>query len=382
MDIRLLRIPALEILQGGGRKLYSFAVDGKSVGSFATVSRIKRAADSQIKGYQRTEILSHINEIKSYIESTGPLIPNAIVLAFDNRVCFEPLSCSPQASGQAQFGHLLIPLGNVQDHEKAAWIVDGQQRIAAVSQANVPEFNLAAVGFIAGCDAEQREQFILVNSTKPLPKGLIYELIPHTSAKLPNLLERRKFPAYLLQRINQDEISPFCGLIHTPTSPDGIVKDNSLLRMLENSLADGALYRFRQSADSEAMAEGMLSLLYNYWGAVREVFAEAWALPPRQSRLMHGAGITSLGFVMDASADRQRNTLIPTTENFYADLAPLRDVCSWTAGYWNFGPGSQIRWNDLQNTTKDIQLLTNYLLHQYKNLVWSVKNYSLLPNAS
>ena len=31
---------------------------------------------------------------------------------------------------------------------------------------------------------EQTEQFILVNSTKPLPKGLIYELLPGTEATL------------------------------------------------------------------------------------------------------------------------------------------------------------------------------------------------------
>lgn len=370
MDIRLLRIPALEILQGRGRKLYSFAVDGKSVGSFATVSRIKRAADSQIKGYQRTEILSHINEIKSYVESTAPLIPNAIVLAFDNRVCFEPLFPSTDASGQNQFGHLVIPIENVPDYDKPAWVVDGQQRIAAVSQAKVSEFNLAAVGFIAGSDAEQREQFILVNSTKPLPKGLIYELIPHTTTRLPSLLERRRFPAYLLQRLNHDVNSPFYGLIQTPTSPEGIVKDNSILRMIENSLADGALYRFRESQELDAIEGLMLNLLFNFWAAVRDVFDDAWGLPPRQSRLMHGAGIASLGFIMDASADRQRDKLIPTTNDFRKDLNSLKDVCKWTSGYWNFGPGSQIRWNDLQNTSKDIQMLTNFLIHQYKARVW------------
>jgi hypothetical protein len=30
----------------------------------------------------------------------------------------------------------------------------------------------------------------------------------------------------------------------------------------------------------------------------------------------------------------------------------------------------QRKWNDVQNTSKDVQLLSNYLLLQYKALVW------------
>lgn len=86
---------------------------------------------------------------------------------------------------------------------------------------------------------------------------------------------------------------------------------------------------------------------------------------------MHGAGIVSLGFVMDAIAERHRGKTKLTDTIFERDLAPLRDVCRWTDGYWDFGPGVQRKWSDLQNTSKDIQLLSNYLLVQYKALVWN-----------
>ena len=43
----------------------------------------------------------------------------------------------------------------------------------------------------------------------------------------------------------------------------------------------------------------------------------------------------------------------------------------WTDGYWDFGPGCQRKWNEIQNTSKDVQLLANYLLLQYKSLVWN-----------
>ena len=141
--------------------------------------------------------------------------------------------------------------------------------------------------------------------------------------------------------------------------------------MIENSLSDGLLYRFRDPADGRGDADQMVAGLHNFFSAVRSVFPRAWGLPPRRSRLMHGAGIVSLGLLMDAIAERKRRKNIPSQEDFEGDLSPLVDVCRWTDGYWDFGPGQKRRWNEIQNTGKDIQLLSNYLLVQYKALVWN-----------
>lgn len=370
-----LRVPAIEIRQGANRLLYSFAVDGKLISSFATISRIRRADGNQLNGYQRPEVLSHITEIRNYLESESPLVPNALVVAFDPRVRFEP-SPEPTASpAYTRVGSLIIPLNPaLAAEEKPGFIVDGQQRLAAIRDAEIESFPICVTAFIASDVHEQTEQFILVNSTKPLPKGLIYELLPHTRATLPNLLQRRRFPAYLLDLLNHEDDSPLKGRIQTPTTPDGIIKDNSILKMLENSLSDGVLYRFRYVQDGPGDVESIMSVLRNYWGAISEVFSEAWDLPPRRSRLMHGAGIISMGFLMDAIAERNRKTRIPSIEQFAADLLPLKDVCRWTDGYWHFGPGHQRKWNEIQNTSKDIRLLSNYLLVQYKSLVWNQEN--------
>ena len=61
---------------------------------------------------------------------------------------------------------------------------------------------------------------------------------------------------------------------------------------------------------------------------------------------------------------------IPNKGDFVADLADISDSCRWTNGFWDFGPGQLRKWNELQNTTRDIQLLTNYLLFEYKDRVW------------
>lgn len=400
-----LELPAIAIRQGGKRELYAFAVDGKQLHDFAQVSRLGRDSGEKIAGYQRPEVVSHIAEIRNYLESEEPMLPNAIVVAFNSRVQFKPLK-GPRSGAGPFHGHLSIPTDEDDQGSKAGWIVDGQQRAAAIRDARVEGFPVFVTGFITDSVAEQREQFILVNSTKPLPKGLIYELLPATDVQLSTHLQRRRFPAYLLERLNYDSRSPLHLAIQTPTNPfmdlgakhrrgfqtgktakaseerngtgvasaakvQGFIKDNSILRMIENSLNDGALYRCRLRADGEMDNERMLELLFNFWQAVATVFKDAWCKPPTRSRLTHGVGIVSMGHVMDAIADRYRAKGIPTAEQFAADLEPLKPLCSWTDGYWNFAPGNQRKWNEVQNTSRDIQLVANFLLVQYKRLVWT-----------
>lgn len=366
-----LKLPAVEVSQSPGRKLYSFAVDGKLVHQFAAIWRVRRKEDGGLQGYQRPEVLSHIGEIRDYLESASPMVPNAIVLAFDSRVRFQATP-GAQATRYSRPGVIIIPVEeNLPDERKPGFVVDGQQRLAAVREAAIDSFPLCVTAFITNDVRQQTEQFILVNSTKPLPKGLIYELLPKTDAQLPSLLNRRRLPALLLERLNLDAGSPLEGMIHTATNPTGRIKDNSILKMLENSLSDGALYRFREPGSNEADIEPMLKLLRNYWAAVSKVFKAGWGLPPKQSRLMHGAGIVSMGFIMDAISDRLHDVRIPTVDQYEADLQPLKELCHWTAGYWDFGAGQQRKWNELQNTSKDIELLANFLISQYKSRVWN-----------
>jgi len=382
MSFKELRVPALEVRQSPGKTLYSFAVDGKLIHDFAAVSRIRREDDNHIVGYQRPEVLLHIAEIRNYIESESPMIPNAVVVAFDPRVRFEPLESNDDTSpvSYSNPGTLVIPVDETWGpDEKPGFIVDGQQRIAAIRDSNLAAFPVCVTAFITSNLKEQTEQFILVNSTKPLPKGLIYELLPNTEAALSTQLQRRRFPAMLLNLLNTRRESPFFGLIQTPTNPrdmtdrnhaKGVIKDNSILKMLENSLSDGVLHDLRYLGDGPDI-EGMISVVSNFWGAVREVFPEAWAKDPGKSRLMHGAGMVSMGFVMDAICARYRKLRAPDKQQFIDDLLPLQSICFWTGGKWVFGSGKEFEWNEIQNVPRHIEILTNHLLYQYKTLVWS-----------
>lgn len=363
-----LRLPALRVRQSQDRYLYSFAVEGKQLPDFTTISRVSRDDDSAIQGYQRPEVLRHINAIKQYIESDDAMIPNALVIAFDDRVRFEETPGDHQVEYSTP-GTLVIPVDpSAPETDRPGWIVDGQQRTAAIRDARVDSFPVSVVAFVAQSDAEQRAQFILVNATKPLSKSLIYELLPATEGELPEHLQRRQLPSRLVERLNYDENSPLAGLINTPTTPDGVMKDNSILRMLENSITDGALYRFRDPETGSGDVELMLSVLKPFWTAVELVFPADWGLPPRKSRLMHGAGVVSLGFVMDAIADPLLDERLPQVDDYLRQLKLIAPLCHWTSGTWKFGPELHRKWNDLQNTPRDTQLLTSYLLFEYRRL--------------
>ncbi len=362
-----IRLPALAVRQGE-RLIYSFAVDGKKLPLFSTVSRVHRDEDQKLGGYQRPEAFAHITAIQRYLERSDALLPNALVIAFDKRVKFKPATRG-RAVGGTKFGEIIIPIDkNLADEKKPGWIVDGQQRSAAIREARVEGFPVFVTAFITDSVAEQRSQFILVNSTKPLPKGLIHELLPSTpEGDLPIALLRRRYPALLLESLNFDDDSALKGRIRTPTTVGGSIKDNSILKMLGASLEDGALYQYFDSASGSGDTESMLKLLKNYWAAVATNFPEAWDESPRRSRLVHGVGIMSLGCLMDEIAYVLGEDDIPTEEEFGTQIGLIADQCHWTEGNWEFRSGETIAWNELQNTPQDILRLTDHLLGLFRD---------------
>ncbi len=363
--MKTLQLSALEVSQGANRKLYTFAIDGKQVPKFASVTRAKRGAAKEFLGYQRPEIQGHIAQIRKYIEADDPLLPNSVVVAFDDRVTFK----SDEAHGESgvRVGRLTIPLAQGTDAaDYVGWIVDGQQRLAAIGQAAVTSFPVVVNAFIAGDIDEQRSQFILVNSTRPLPQSLIHELLPLTAGVLPAKWAGKQRAAALLQRLNDEDDSPFRGIIKTATNPDGIVQDNSILRMVGHSLKDGVLYSVLDEARGVTLQDVDLSHFKSYWRAVGTVFPAAWARPPRKSRLMHGVGIVSMGCLMDMMAGGLRDVEQCTETYFYDELGKVAERCCWTSGVWDFGNGVRRNWNEIENTTRDTSVLTSYLLKEYR----------------
>jgi len=363
-----LRFPSIQIRQGNNRHIYMFGIDGKQLPDIATISRVHRETDGDIGGYQRPEVRAHVTEIRRYLESENPLLPNALVIAFDGRVTFEASESDLTGPGDyTRTGTLVIPVDDSTPEEsRPGWIVDGQQRTAAIREARVNSFPVCVVSFITADIEEQRSQFILVNETKPLPRPLIDELLPTTNGMLPKRLALRVLPNQLIERLNYDEDSPLNGMIKTQTMPEGLIAANSMIQALRNSLSDGALYQYRDPETGYGDIEQLLGLIKPFWTAVAEVFPESWGKPTRRSRLMHGTGVRSLTYLMDEIVMSRPTRAKPTIRTFVDALELIRPTCKWDHGSWHFHTGERRKWNDIQNLGKDRELVTKHLLTEYR----------------
>ena len=178
--------------------------------------------------------------------------------------------------------------------KRAAWIVDGQQRSTALHKAQNIDLKVPVIGFHCPDIETQRQQFVLVNKAKPLPRRLIDELLPEIKTPMPSDLTPRKIPSELVNALANTKGSPFYGLIKRPSDPEdkkGVITDTALITVAQNSLKNfGALAIHKGSANSIPDVNEMYNIMVSFWGCVKKVFPEAWGLPSTESRLMHSAG--------------------------------------------------------------------------------------------
>lgn len=356
-----LAVRALRTRQAEGVDVYAFFVPGADLLRIAEISRIHRDGEGALQGFQRKEIRSHVQAIVEFLDQGPVLFPNAIILAISPRAAFTRSRGGKPAGDvkASESGTLRIPVPG--DGPKAAWIVDGQQRSIALSQAENRSFPVPVVAFVSEDLAVHREQFILVNKARPLPPRLINELLPEVDADLPRDLAPRRVPSELVNRLNTALDSPFYGLIRRPSedSPGAVVTDTALIKVVRNSINSplGALAPYKASASRPADCGAMYRVLVAFWGAVRRVFPDAWGLSPAESRLMHSAGIEAMGVLMDRVMSRAPNggDLRRHCEDALGRIAPH---CRWTGGRW---ADFDRDWNDVQNVPRDIRLLSDHL---------------------
>ena len=359
---------ALQMTQTGGAPLYLFSLTAGEILQVADISRVSRDNVGDLIGYQRPEVRQHIQEITDYLDGDEVLFPNPIIMALPSTVRFV-CSRGPGNDGQlAKAGVLEIPFPGG-DVRKPGWIVDGQQRALALARARRQDFPVPVNAFIADSVDVQRDQFLRINNTKPLPRGLVTELLPKISTPLPPRLSLRQTPSALCDLLNRDPASPFCGLIRrASTKKDdrskAVIADTSVVQMLQESLTSpsGCLFPYRNLSSGETDFSGLWSALLLYWTAVRDTFPDAWGKPPAQSRLMHGAGIRAMGRLMDrvmAAIDPHKEEVAAQVRS---ELAMLIPYCRWTSGRWET---LELRWNEIQNLRGHTHELSNFLIRTY-----------------
>jgi DGQHR domain-containing protein len=365
----LIRRPALKVDQDPRHPLYLFALTGEELLRIADIARMARDRGGKLVGYQRPSVTRHIRNIAEYLDSDEVLFPNSLILALSGTTSFVRSGRRVRENGFVTPGTLTIRVSGNGD-PKPAWIVDGQQRALALARSRRKDFPVAVNAFVADDVDLQREQFLRVNSTRPLPRGLITELLPEVSTVLPPSLRIRRAPSRLCDLLSQDPVSPFHGLIRRASTPPGqrraaVVADTPVVRMLQESLTSpmGCLFPYRNVATGEFEAEAARKVVCTYWTAVRETFPEAWGLPPTQSRLMHSAGIRSMGRLMDRIMGAAPQGERRGSRAVVRELNRIRPFCRWTEGAWEELSG--LRWNEIQNVPAHIRMLSKFLVDRY-----------------
>lgn len=312
---------------------------------FALIERVVRDAEGGLSGFQRPQIAGHIREIRDYLEKPEAILPNPIVVAFTSHI---------EMSDEGSDGRCIVEIDTAAG--APGLIVDGQQRLTALSQVDEKDFQVFVSAIICRDDEELRRQFVLINNTRPLPKSLIYELLP-TVTGLPRRLGDRSVAADIAARLNYDKSSSLDGQIYQHTNPGGLIRDTAIQRVIINSLSDGVMRELIREPDG---AELCFKLISDFYQAVQYVFKDAWKdHTPKSSRLVHGAGIMSLGYVMEILVllDGAR-----TFDDFARGIACLVDKTAWTSGEWNFAENDKRHWKSVQNVNRDIVTLAQYLV--------------------
>jgi DGQHR domain-containing protein len=369
MKNKLIERKALKVTQRSGKEIYLLSLKADELLAVSGISRVTRDDVGKLIGYQRAEVRRHVKEIADYLSSPEMLFAHPIILSFSSTIRFISSRGAKTSDGFAVAGMLEIPLPG-KDSDKPAWIVDGQQRALAIRSLKDQDFAVPVCAFVADDVDIQRDQFLRINNSKPLPRGLVTELLPEVNSPLPPKLALKKIPSALCDLLNQEKDSPFYGLIKRPSTADSrkdteVVTDTVVIKMIEDSLThpSGCLFPYRNIATGEYDESAIWAVLNTFWSGVRQVFPAAWGKPPTTSRLMHGVGIRSLGKLMDrimASIDPFDGR---ATQAVAKELKTIAPVCRWTSGTWEELGG--IPWNQLQNLHKHQAMLSNYLIRTY-----------------
>jgi DGQHR domain-containing protein len=367
---RLIRRRALFLSQNADHPLYQFCLTGRELGTIAQISRVGRDNADELIGYQRPEVKKHVQDIVEYLNGKDVIFPNAIILALNADVRFIASRGPNVSDGFAQAGTLEIPIPK-NGSDAPAWIVDGQQRVLALSKSKKADLPVPVTAFLARNVGVQRDQFIRINNARPLPKGLLSELLPAVDGPLPMRLAAKKAPSIICDELNRTASSPFFGLIkrHStlkdPRGAKAVITDTSIMKMVEDSMGttSGILFPYRNVATGETDVAGMVAILSLFWTGVRDVFPQAWGKDPAHSRLMHGAGIRAMGKLMDRVMGAIDPRLPIAANQVVEELLLIAPFCRWTSGAWE--EMEAMKWNDIQNTPKHIRMLSNHLIRLY-----------------
>jgi len=347
-----VQIDALHVLLGSEEKVpvdaYLFAIDASTLRDAVQIRPIE-IVRGHLFGEQRLVVDEFIDKkIKKYIQTDPiPLIPDAVLVQMTPSV-----SIMESKETENIFNLSFKWSRDFVTEERPFILLDGQQRLEAVRRSKVA-LRVPVVAFDQKVDA--KKLFLIANTKQPLKPAHIRELWREIE-KLPAAMKLRADVSKIVDRLDTEDDSPFFGIIRSPARivGDRFVEFATFSEALRECFegtdylpqvkeckakkrADKFFLEFCRT-DEGADVNTAVKALKACFKAVKETFPDAWARPPRESKLMHTAGIRAiLQFLAYLVADRG-DLISGPEQNLYEylvkSLESLKGKCYWTKESW------------------------------------------------
>jgi DGQHR domain-containing protein len=387
-----LRLVGVESRLSDGSTRFQFTCDGRLIRSIARIDRLDAVSGT---GNQREEINTHVHKIAAGIQA-GTQVPNPVLLVLNKELVTRngdedaPQSYIRIHNLAEDFTRVMSPVDEnavIQefrpveldfpyrraafDDEKAALLVDGQQRTAALSMVDidsVPAFALSVNAEVTTTE-QAKTVFMVANSTAKIETKFSRALAA-TMGQSPGFLaqERPRAVASMVLAIKDPE-SPFFGIVQYPGTQKEkkqVVAYNSLFQVV-SAFHDSSL-----PLDSKKPEDTLVMLVKRSYQLVAKNWASAWGLKPGDSRLMHGVGLRSMAALLvskletlfpDAGGDLNNPELWAAIE---ASMKRLEPQIVWTvADTAQATKSAKSLYTDeianRQNTSQDIKDLTKVI---------------------
>lgn len=304
------------------------------------IAYVYRRASGKPKAYQRIVNKDRVQKISEFLSTRNPLLPNAIILAFDS-----------DASRRVNYtkGKLSFPRTYC-----SAWIIDGQHRVYGFEGSRIVSpaqstasgnFRLPVVAFKSLSIALQNRSFVSINSNQ---KKMDPTLLCDLAASLPDLQDPLTWPSLLVTQLCARE--PIQGKVKIEELDRGrpiTLASFARYALLEGLLGydggsgkyQGPLHKYaplgsRASVSSKANQRALarqVQALERYFVAVKRNTERAAATedPWRNTRdyaLLKPTGINALLLVLCRIMEKYPKLESDMGRSLDAYLSPLRHV--------------------------------------------------------
>jgi len=333
---------ALEVKQSSlDYNLYVFIADGKEISKQVGVRRMKwHKGKFKTEGFQRALDMTRVNEIGVYL-SKNPILPNALVVAFEEGTLqFVPLPGQRQNSA-ARFGHLtvrakyidrdgeLVPLP---ESERIGYVIDGQHRLKGIESCTLPEGSFPVIiSAFHKVDARfQLGQFYALNQTVPISRALLALLRRELGLQLSPREAYKKAISDVCESLQSKPGSPFEPekYVGSPIYP-GPLKITVVERMIETAIKSTNL-RWKWKQDANLIPASDLQYigqsLYVYWKGISELFPDYWGKKPKDQRLFCAIGLYTMIQFFDKVMENIDINSPHAVQEIKNKLAPIRDI--------------------------------------------------------